>query len=66
MIRNCVNIFYILVLQVYWHLAESRITLGDVGVVVISINSEVDLGFLERGFVCIKVWEFALLIINIP
>ena len=23
-----------------------------------------DPGFLERGFVCIKVWEFALLIVS--
>ena len=34
-------------------------------------KSGVDQGILERGFICIKVWEFALLIflsffLNIP
>ena len=27
-------------------------------------TSEVDPGFLERGFICIKVWGFALLILS--
>ena len=27
-------------------------------------NAGVDPGFLERGFICIKVWGFALLILS--
>ena len=31
---------------------------------IYGFHSGADLRFLERGFICIKVWRFALLIIS--
>ena len=33
-------------------------------ILVLMIFSGADSGFLERGFICIKVWGFALLILS--
>ena len=31
---------------------------------IINANTGADLGFLKRGFICIKVWGLALLILS--
>ena len=36
----------------------------DIRNMCITRNSEADPGFLERGFICFKVWGFALLVLS--